>query len=79
MKNYNFLGYSKNEKFCIKGIDVFKYNWIMLGQAVVVIDPETGQPRNFSAYKIKINENKEILFVAGKPSSDNRWLFFDYI
>lgn len=79
MKNYSFLGYSKNEKFCIKGIDIFKYNWIMLGQAVVVLAPESEQPKNFSAYKIKINDNKEIRFVAGKESPDGRWLFFDYI
>lgn len=77
MKSYAFLGYSKNNKFCIKGIDIFKYNWIMLGEVVVVIEPKSGQPRNFSAYKVEISKTKEICFVAGKVQ-DGVWAFFDY-
>jgi len=77
MKNYTFLGYSKNEKFCIRGIDIFKFNWIMLGKVVVVIDPRSGQPKNFSAYRVQINNTKEIKFVAGRVQ-DGNWAFFDY-
>mgnify|MGYP001029915316 FL=1 len=77
MKNYSYLGSSKNEKFCIKGIDVFKYNWITIGAVVVVLDPNTKQPRNFSDYKVQITENKEIKFVAGK-TQDGNWAFYDY-
>ena len=42
MKNYSYLGSSKNEKFCIKGIDVFKYNWITIGAVVVVLQNSQG-------------------------------------
>lgn len=77
MKDYRFLGYSKNDKFCINGLDVFKYDWIMLGKAVVVINPSDNVPKNFSVYKIKINDTKEIYFIAGKET-DGNWAFFDY-
>lgn len=76
MKKYEFLGSCTNHKFCIMGINLFKYKWNMVGDVVVVIDPKSQMPRNFSAYKIKAGE-REICFVAGKLADDS-WGFFKY-
>ncbi|MCQ4022911.1 MULTISPECIES: hypothetical protein [unclassified Ruminococcus] len=76
MKKHRFIGSCASDKFCIKGIDVFKYKWIMIGDVVIVIDPDTKQPLSFSAYKIEVN-GTTLSFVAGKLYS-GKWGFFDY-
>ena len=76
MKKHRFIGSTATDKFCIKGIDVFKYKWIMIGDVVIVIDPNTKQPKSFSAYKIEGN-GITLSFVAGRLS-DGSWGFFDY-
>lgn len=76
MKKHRFIGSSGSEKFCIKGIDVFKHKWIMIGDVVIVIDPNTKKPLSLSAYKIEA-EGSVINFVAGRLS-DGSWGFFDY-
>ena len=53
MKKYAYLGSGTGEKFCIKGIDVYKYRWLMEGDCVIVTDPKTKKPRSFSVYKIR--------------------------
>ncbi|MGN0498851.1 MAG: hypothetical protein ACI4F6_07305 [Acutalibacteraceae bacterium] len=76
MKKHRFIGSSASDKFCIKGIDVFKYKWIMIGDVVIVIDPDTKKPLSFSAYKIEAN-GITLSFVAGKLYNGH-WGFFDY-
>lgn len=76
MKKHRFIGSASSDKFCIKGIDVFKYKWIMIGDVAIVIDPDTKQPLSFSSYCIDINGMK-LTFVAGKLSNGN-WGFYDY-
>ena len=76
MKKHSFIGSSGSDKFCIRGIDVFKYKWIMIGDVVIVIDPDTIQPLSFSAYKIEVGSTT-LSFVAGKLQN-GKWGFFDY-
>lgn len=76
MKKHRFIGSAASDKFCIKGIDVFKYKWIMIGDVVIVIDPDTKQPLSFSAYKVEAN-GVSLSFVAGRLHSGN-WGFFEY-
>lgn len=78
MRKHEYIGSCSdiNARFCIKGIDLFKYKWSTVGDVVVVIDPNTKMPRNFSAYKITVGE-REINFVAGKLSN-GKWGFYEY-
>ena len=76
MKKHKFIGSSQSEKFCIKGIDVFKYKWIRIGDVVIVIDPSTKKPLSFSAYRIEA-EGISLNFAAGRLP-DGSWGFFDY-
>lgn len=74
MKKYSYLGKSDGKKFCIEGIDVFKYVWRSLGECDIVLHPETKKPYSFSLYQID-NGSKTIIFLAGK-FSDGNWGFY---
>ncbi|GHU81297.1 hypothetical protein AGMMS50284_0630 [Clostridia bacterium] len=76
MKKHEYIGTSSDDKFCIRGIDIFKYKWNTIGDVAVVIDPTSKKPRNFSAYKITVG-GKDITFLAGKLSNGS-WGFFNY-
>lgn len=76
MKKHRYIGSTNSEKFCIMGIDVFKHKWTMIGDVVIVLDPNTKQPLSFSAYKIDC-DGIERRFVAGKLENGD-WGFFDY-
>ena len=49
---------------------------IMIGDVVIVIDPNTRKPLSFSAYRIEA-EGISLNFAAGRLS-DGSWGFFDY-
>lgn len=76
MKRCKFLGSTSTEKFIIKGINVYKYNWLLDGNCVIVIDPTNQKPRSLSAYKILVGE-KEYKFVSGILSNGQKG-FFEY-
>lgn len=76
MKKYAYLGSSTGEKFCIKGIDVYKYRWLMEGDCVIVTDPKTKKPRSFSVYKIRVGDS-DMRFIAGELS-DGSTGFYEY-
>lgn len=78
MKHHNFIGSCSvtAERFCIEGVNLFKYNWETIGDVVIVLHPKTKVPLSFSAYKITVG-SKEMDFVAGKLD-ENHWGFFEY-
>ncbi len=74
MKDYEFLGYSNTDRFCLDGVELFEYKWITLGECDIVLEPETKKPYSFSVYRIEAN-HKTIDFLAGKFSND-KWGFY---
>ncbi len=75
MKLHNFIGRTKDEIFCIKGIDLFRYKWYSGGKCASVINPENGKMYSFSSYYIEYGK-KKLEFIAGKDEYGN-WLFFE--
>ena len=41
MKQHEFLGRASKGRFCINGVDVFKYPWHSFGECAVVLEPDT--------------------------------------
>lgn len=78
MKRHKFLGScsTTSEKFCVMGVDLFKYNWTTIGDVVIVLDPQTKTPKSFSAYKIDLGD-RAMMFIAGKLD-ENHWGFYEY-
>lgn len=75
MKFHNFIGSTKDEVFCIKGIDLFRYRWYSGGECATVINPENGKMYSYSSYYIEYGK-KKLGFIAGKDEYGN-WLFFE--
>lgn len=76
LKHYEFLGTTTKEHFCIRGVELFSYNWQTIGDVAIVLHPKTKKPYTFSAYKITVGE-KTLKFVAGKYDDDH-WGFYTY-
>lgn len=76
MKNHEFIGISTKGRFCIKGIDVFKYHWDTLGDVAVVLHPKSKKTYSFSAYQISVGD-ENLKFIAGK-FEDDTWGFYQY-
>lgn len=47
MKQHEFLGRASKGRFCINGVDVFKYPWHSFGECAVVLEPDTKSPMLF--------------------------------
>ena len=75
MKAHKFIGSSRDDVFCIKGVDLFRYKWYSAGDCSPVVNPENGRLYSFSAYYINYGD-KKLEFIAGKDENDN-WLFFE--
>lgn len=75
MTKYDFIGSASKNIFCIKGVNVFKYNWTNTGRCAVILNPKTKKPFTFSIYEISLSDNTVIAFAAGK-FSDDEWSFF---
>ena len=52
MKAHKFIGSSRDDVFCIKGVDLFRYKWYSAGECSPVVNPENGRLYSFSAYYI---------------------------
>jgi hypothetical protein len=65
---WRFLGSTTRELFFIDGIDIFKEKWITTGTNVEVIDPQYGDLKSFTVWKIRVDD-KDIIFVAGEFSN----------
>lgn len=76
MKQHEFLGRASKRRFCINGVDVFKYPWHSFGECAVVLEPDTKKPYAFSSYSVTSGD-KEIRFFAGK-FDDDEWAFYDF-
>ncbi|MDP4119789.1 MAG: hypothetical protein Q8876_01865 [Bacillota bacterium] len=75
LERYSFLGSAMGERFCIEGVNLFRFKWLTVGECAIVFDPKTKKPYCFSVYQISVGD-KKIPFVAGQRS-DSTWLFFN--
>lgn len=75
MKNHKFIGSTKDEIFCVRGIDLFSCKWYSAGECASVVNPENGKLYSFSSYYIQYG-SKKVEFIAGKDEYGN-WLFFE--
>ncbi len=76
MKKYKYLGKTTTQKFIIKGINVYKYEWVLEGRCVIVMDPTNKKARSLSVHKITVGD-RDLLFVSGMLS-DGSIGFFEY-
>ncbi len=76
MKKNKFLGKTKDGKFIIKGINIYRYTWVPVGNCIIVMDPTSDTPISLSVYKAEIGENT-YFFASGKLS-DKSTGFFEY-
>ena len=76
MKKYKYLGNTTSEKFVINGVNVYKYDWKLEGNCVIVMDPFNKKARSLSVYKINVID-REITFISGTLSNGSIG-FFEY-
>lgn len=76
MKRHEFIGSTTKKRFCVHGVDLFKYPWDTVGDVAVVFNPITKKTYSFSVYQIMVGQN-QIQFIAGKRN-DGGWDFYTY-